>query len=551
MQNSFKTSDINTGFGGFCGLVDLQTTISGCEMTLETMVEISNLVKRLDERLAQLNPELPRISTANDGQSISGSFASMLSAYQEAFNAMAAAARSAALLGLGAPGQQPVVLNLQTNPNVQVSAPQPAPQVEVAAPAAAEAPAPQPAAEQQQVAQAAPPPAAAQPKAAPAPKVPAPAGDLKPVGAVASQRFSTNAPSGKKIRDAAEVTKPLKPIEMPNAEHQVGPMLTHGMGIVYAHGAELRKHWPGARDAKAALDKAIPNESWRLLDFDGTLFCLAEDRGMVFSANDLHKEGTFQGRYIAQTHTVSAWAGLQDNDGVLSLVLRDKSGRTIGEAVAVGNPFGAQVFIVSSDEAVYIAFATGELFRVEGGVLQALPKADKHGRIIALAVDERGLIVTNQGANGVVISLHDQNGTVIVESSVVAGGASHAPALLNGNAYLFDDAKSELVVIDLDTLTTSSCKSIEGVTGVGRLIALQEDSGVTVALMSADKDGRPHDVYLHEVESGANTKICHLSATKGDIAYADGHIVVTSTSTIQNMTQVFRIYSPRAAVKEA
>jgi len=543
MQNHPHTSDMNTGFGGICALVDLQTTITGFEITLETMVEISNLVKRLDDRLAQLNPELPRISTATNGQSISGSFTAMLGAYQEAFTAMAAAARSAALLGLGG-GEQPVVLNLQTNSNVQ-AAPQPAAPVQAAAPAAVEAAAaePQPAP--------APAPPAAQPQQAPAPKAPAPAGDLKPVGAVASQRFSATAPAGKKIKEAAEIIKPLKPIEMPNAEHHIGPMLAHGMGVVYAHGLEIRKHWPGARDSKAPLEAAIPNDNWRLLDFDGTLFCLAEDRGMVFSANDLHKQGTFQGEYVAHTHTTSSWAGLQNNGGVLSLVLRDKTGRTIGEAVPVGNPSGAQVFMASSNEAVYIAFGTGEIFRAEGGALQSLPKADKHGSITGLAVDERGLLVTSQGPSGVVIALHDRNGVEVVESSPVAGSASHAPALLEGNAYLFDDAKSELVVVDLDTLTVVSRKAIEGVTNVGRLIALQEDSGVTIALMSTDKEGRPSDVYVHAVESGATTKICHLSATKGDIAYAEGHIAVTSTSSMQNMIQVFNVYGPAAGAKAA
>lgn len=540
-------------------MVDLKTTIAGFELTLETLVEISNLLKRLDERLAQLSPELPQLGAiANGGPSLSNTFSDMLNAYQDAFAAMATAARSAALLGLG---DQPVVLNLQRNTQPEpapvpqpvaeqpVAEPQATPHLEVveAAPVAAPA-APEPVAKAAPVAQAA--PAAQSAPTPPAPKAPAPAGDLKPVGAVASQRFSTNAPTGKQLKTEADMMKPLKPIEMPNAEHQIGPMIGQGNGVVYAHGLEIKKHWPGARDSKAAIETPIPNEPWRLLDFGGTVFCVSEDRVTVLNGNELHREGTFQGTFLGQTHTVSSWAGLLSDNGNVSLVLRDKGGRAVGEPIALGNSGDAQTFLATSGEAVYVAFGSGEMFRVEGGGLQALPKPDK-GRIAGLAVDDRGLVVTSVGAQGVVLTILDPSGNVLGQSQPVAGSLSHAPVLLEDRAYFVDDSKSEVVCVFLGDLSVLSRKPLERVTGVGRMIGLKEDSGVTLAIMTADAQGRPNDVFLHAVESGANNKLCHISATKGDLAYVDGHIVVSSTSSLQNMIQVFSVYGPAVTAKAA
>ena len=559
MQNGSRDTEMNTGFGGIGGLVDLQTTIAGFEMTLETLVDISSSIKRLDDRLAALNPELPRIGAAVEGgQSISGSFSAMLAAYQEAFAAMAAAARSAALLGLG---EKPVVLNLQNNhqaqPAAQVAAPQPAIEVVSAPPVAQAAPAPEAVSEPapQPTAPPAPEVAPAAPAAvaapqAPAPKAPAPAGDLKPVGAIASQRFSAIAPSGKQLKSEAEMMKPLKPIEMPNAEHQIGPMITQGMGVVYAHSTEVKRHWPGARDSKATIEAPIPNDPWRLLDFDGTIFCVGEEKVTVVSGGDLHKEGTFAGKHVNQTHTASTWAGLVSNGGNLSVVLRDKHGRPVGEAVPVGNAGDARTFMATSGEAVYVAFGTGEMFRVEGGGLQALPKLDK-GSIVGMGVDERGLVVTSESASGVVLTVLDPVGNVRAQSQVVAGSISHPPVLLNDRAYLVDDSKSEVVTLALHDLSVLSRTVIEGIVRVGRLIGLQEDAGTTLAIMAAEKDGRPTDVYLHSVESGKTAKICRLGATKGEIAYADGHIAVSSTSSMQNMVQVFSVYATAAVGAKA
>jgi hypothetical protein len=549
---------MNTGFGGSGGLVDLQTTIAGFEVTLETLVEISNLLKRLDERLAQLSPELPQISTAaNGGQSLSTGFAAMLTAYQDAFAAMAAAARSAALLGLG---DKPVVLNIESTLQAQAqAAPAPvaqpaaapvvesvptpiaqaAPVVEVqaapvapAAPAAAEEPTPQ---------------VAAAPKA----KTPVPAGDLKPVGAIASQRYGTAAPGGKQIKADAEVIKPLKPIDMPSAENQVGPMISVGMGVVYAHGNELKKHWPGARDAKANLEAPIPNDSWRLLNFDGNVFCASEDKVMVFGGAELHKEGNFPAKLVAQTHTLTSWAGLQVDGDSAFVTFRDKSGKNAGDTVAIQNPGDANVFLASSGEAVYVAFSTGELFRVEGSGVQNLPKLDKNGSIFGFAVDPRGLYVTSQGGRGVIVSMLDKDGNVVRESKSLADTISHVPAFADHTLHLFDDCKSEMVTVDLDSLQATYRTPLEGVTGITRLIALQEDSVTTLAILACDSELRPTDALLHTVETERTAKLCHLTLTKGDLVYADGHIGVSSTSSLQNMIQVFSVYGPMSGVKAA
>jgi hypothetical protein len=569
MQSHPQGTDMNTGIGGIGGLVDLQTTIAGFEVTLETLVEISNLLKRLDERLAQLSPDLPQINqVANGGQSLSGSFAAMLTAYQEAFAAMATAARSAALLGLG--GDKPVALNVQTNDQATAQAtipkaPEPVLQPE-AATSPAEASAPEPVATQ--VSQPEPAIAAAPPQEVPAAAPAAPVAaqvmapqaegeslmatsDWKPLTSDASRRNFAVAPAGKQLKNAVEIIKPLKPIEMPAVDHPVGPMIANQLAATYAHGPEVRKFWPGQRDAKSTLDAPIPNDAWRLLKFEESLFCIAADKVFVLGAAELNKQGNFPGVFVGQVHTASSWAGLELNDGALSIVFRGKTGKDPSEAMPLGAPGDAQVYMAASGEAVYIAFSTGELFRAESSSAVALPRADKNGTIIGIAVDSRGLIVTSTSAQGVILSVLDQNGKSVKDSAVVAGKVTFAPAMLETQMFLVDDSKSEVVTVSLDTLQVVSRKPVEGILAVGKLIALQEDKGATLAILARDNDGRPSDVFLHAIESGETTKVCHISATKGDMAYTDGHLIVTSTSSLQNMIQIFGIYGPAIAAKAA
>jgi hypothetical protein len=545
-----KPADINTGFGGVCGLVDLKTTIAGFEMTLETLVEISGLLKRLDDRLAQLSPNLPQIGkVASGSQSLSGSFGDMLAAYQDAFSAMARAAQSAALLGLIT--EKPVVLTLEV-PEAQPDPLAAAPMQDAPKPAepVAEQPTPEPVVEKAPESPKAHPPAVNAGPAEPRKPVSGKA-NLEPVSAAASQRFSYNAPTGRILKEAAEIIKPLKPIEMPSVDNQVGPMITAGQSVIYAHGTELKKHWPGQRDFKAALESPVPNDPWRLLAFEANLFCVRDDGVTVLGLGELHKEGSFQGTFVAQTHTASCWVGVQNDNGDLSVVFRDKGGRPSSDPAKLGNFFDAKVFVATAGEAAFVALGSGELFRIEGSSATALPKADKRGTITGLSVDSRGLLLTNQGPHGVVLSLLDRDGNLLGESAVVAQSISHSPVLLDDMLYLFDDQRSEVVTLAFDSLDELQRKSVEGIKGVVRLLALKEDSGVTVAILAGDIEGRPSDVFLHSVESGTNTKLCHLSALKGEIAYAEGHIVVSSTSSMQNMVQIFSVYGPVPVARAA
>jgi len=548
-------------------VVDIRSTIAGFELTLQTLGEVSVLLNNLDRKLEELNPELPRLSTYSANGAMAASLATMLEAYQAAFATMVM--QSAQLLGT--PGSVPlqVVPGGVTAAAPVITAPAaPAATAEVApvqaaraAPVAAatpvvqapEAPVAAAAAQPLHVAPAAPVAQAQAQVAQPVPKAstPAPAGDFKPVSSIAAARFSSTAPANKQLKDAAEIIKPLKPIEMASADHPLGPLTTSGLAIIFAHGPELKKHWPGGRDAKMALEAALPNEQWRLMVFDGSVFAVLEEKVWVYGANDLHKEGNFAGKFVAQTHTVTTWAGLQLADGLISVVKKDRTGKPAGDPIALGNPGDAQAFIVSSDETIFVAFGTGELFRVDTAGAVALPSLNKNGTVIGLAVDPRGLVVTNQGPQGVIVSLVDANGAVRAESKSVAPSLSHPIALMNDRFFAFDESNAQIVCVALDGLAEIQRVAIEGMTHVSRMIGVQEATDVMLALLACDAEGRPSDVHLLQTGTGVVTKLCHISAVRGEMVYTDGHFGVVSTSSLQNMLQVFSAYGPIKAAKAA
>ena len=341
------------------------------------------------------------------------------------------------------------------------------------------------------------------------------------------------------------MTKPLKPIEMPSPESHVGPMMASQSAVVFGHGTELKRFWPGARDAKTNLESAIPNDAWRLLEFGDNIFCAREDGVTVVNATELHKVGSFAGKYVGQTHTVSAWAGLLAKDGKVSIEFRDAAGKAAGEPVELGQESG-EVFLASSGESVYVAFESGEVFLAEGSAAMSLTKIEK-GKVLGLSIDPRGILVTSLSDKGVTLSLIDPNGKLVKESAPGVGAASHAPALLGDTCYLFDDSKAELVLISLDSLEQVKRQPVESVNGVSRMFCLKQDGGETVAIMAKDSEGRPTDVFLVSLPSGTATKLCHISATKGEMVYVDGHIAVSSTSSLQNMVQVFGVFDRQAA----
>lgn len=525
-------------------MINLQTTISGLELTLTTLAEISSLITQLDERLAQLSPELPQIAS---GQISTGGLAEMLATYQQAFAAIEAAGRAAEALGIsGDLDATRVARKTQAPTEPKTVNPTPVVQNTVE-----ETPAP--------IIEAQPEPPVAQKEVVVQQVVSQPQADepvapaiSKPISEVLDgqeiQRPTHVAPKGKQIGSAAELSKPLKPIEMPAIDHQVGPMICNGSNVIYAHGPELKKYWPGTSTAHASLPSLIPNDPWRLHVVDTNVFCVADEAVSVAELGDLHVASTFFGKFVAQANTATSWVGVRDDNGVLSVMFRDKKGKAVSSEVKLGQFTSENVFLETAGECAFIALGCGDVFRVEGTTAEHIITAEKDVEIVGLTVDKHALLITHRSAKGVWLTMVDHRGKPALQSAIVAKSISHQPVLLEDQIFLFDDANSEVVALSLDTLQELGRNSIPEITSVARMLAIADESGATLAIMAQAAESRPSGVYLHATSSGVTHKICQLSAVKAELAYADGHIVVSSTSSMQNLIQVFNIYSPALAM---
>jgi hypothetical protein len=280
---------------------------------------------------------------------------------------------------------------------------------------------------------------------------------------------------------------------------------------------------------------------------DANVFCVRENAVTVLNATDLYGATSFPGTFVAQSQTASNWAGVRDDNGVLSVVFRDTLGKEVKGGDKIGKFKNETIFMESAGDAAFVAIGCGEVFRGEGANAKHIYDAGKHVRIAGIATDARGLLVTHQNAEGVWLTVLDPRGKTLHRSAVIAKSISHQPVLLDDKLYLFDDAKSEVVTVSLDTLLEVRRSPIEGITSVGRLLAIGDESGASLAIMSQNADARPLAVYLHSVQSGATARVCPLNAANAEIAYANGHIVVSSTSSMQNLIQVFNAYAPALA----
>ncbi len=533
------------------------------ELTLTTLAEISTLIQNLDERLAQLNPELPRVCS---GTFSSAGFKEMLTAYEQVFGAFEQAANAAKALGFEVDAAalastpprtvqvsktnptgstKPTASTSQVTETVKNEAPVvaeeiPATQVEVEKPA--EVAAQQTEKVQLVVEESAGEVVAAEETAAP---------ELQVIEGFVSHRQTNVAPSGFHVRSDSELTKPLKPIEMPAADYEVGAMICQGASIIYAHGPEVKKHWPGTATAKGKVDGLIPADAWRLCLIDSHIFCAKEDSVSVLKLGDLHSAGTIPGKFVAQGRTGNSWVGVREDGNALSVMFKDKKGKTFMGGEKLGEVASEKVFLDTVGECAFVAVGGGDVFRVEGVSAEHIANAGAYVTIAGFAVDSQGVFITNQSADGVWITMLDHNGRPVLRSATLAATVSHQPVIIDDMLYLFDDKKSEVVSVSLDTLQEVKRAYVDGVTSIGQMIAVKDDDGGALALISTNADERPTAALLHSIESGETVRICPITGVRAQLGYAEGHVVVASSSAMQNLIQVFSAYSAAGAKSKA
>ena len=531
-------------------MINLQTTVSGFEITLATLVEISDLIDQLDERLQALSPELPRVRSA--GSDGAAGFGEMLETYRQIFASFEEAVRAASVLGLN--DSSAPVIDFSSNVTPTVSAPAPEPPAQPQKIEVTQLPEMQADATREDV-QVQTETVRIHPEAEIAEVTQEQVVQAKPEALIQREdvaeirRTSLSAPAGQQIR-LDDVAKPLKPIEMPSAESQVGPIACTPQGVIYAHGLELKRYWPGAATQRARLDSEVPNEAWRLQMVGNSIFCASEEAVSVFALGDLQPVSSFPGHFLAQAPTTDAWVGVRNEEGNLSTMFRDKHGKKFLGSEKIGTFSSSRIFLEPAAESAIAALDCGEVFKVDAASTQHLFNAGKYVEIVGLAVDSSGIVVANRGSDGVWLSLHNHDGKSTHRSPILAKTISHQPVLTSDNLFVFDDLKSELVQISLTTLEEIQRTPVEGITSVGRLMAIEDEEGVTLAILAQTADERPLAVHLVSSRSGASTKLCHLSATRADIGYSAGHIVVSSSSSMQNLIQVFNIYE-RAMARAA
>jgi hypothetical protein len=540
-------------------LVNLQTTLSGFELTLTTLVEISQLIVIHDERLAQISPELPQIGSARNGQLSTSGFSEMLAAYQQVFAAFEEASRAVTLLGLdGGTPQLKIEQHLQPAPEPDIVAPISAPISETErlefGPFTDESDEDDEPIEdhvpdlvasdvrEESLRQ----PDPTQPE--PAKKSPQREAEIVPQLAVTGggqdELSAHRAPAGQWV---GETPKPLKPIEMPSVQNELGPMIYGGQSAIYVLGSEIRKYWPGAGGASEKLSAGVPNESWRLLGDKAKLYCVHEDQVSILNQDDLRTTKTLPGRFVAHAVTDNLWAGIQEEGARLSLTFRNQDGSTITGAENIGKFPSGPIYITTLGDVAFVGTANGELFRAEGTCVESFYDSKKRGSLIGLAASQDTLLLTNQGPDGAWLTTVDLKGKVLHQSKVVAKSMSHQPILLEDKAVFIDDARSEVVIVSLESLQEVDRRSVEGVSGVLALLLCDQEGGPGLAILAKSDAGRPVGVYVHSIQTGTTMKLCHLNADCAHIANADGHVVVASSSSMQNLVQVFHVYAPALA----
>jgi hypothetical protein len=533
--------------------MDLRTSLAGLELTLDTLSEISLLLKRLDEQLKELSPDFPQVANGNV-KGLTTDLASTLASFEEALSMMAS--RSASLLGhavetshapaAAAPAPKPA----EPKPAAPTVEPAAAEEVSVPAPVQASEE-PEEEAEEEKPAQA--------PAPAPAGKVQArvtvPAEGLlegepiwDSVPAAGGQNWAYALADGLDLRDEAELSQPLKPVETPSAENPLGAIGAVGRGVIYSQGKDLKKFWPGSGENKVSVESPIPAEAWRVMNFKENVYCVGPNRVEVINAANWAQQKPFAGTYVNQAHTDEHWAGLLNKDGELFLELRDASSALVGEAVSLGAAGDGAVYLAAAGDTVFVGKEAGEIYRVQGGAAEQIWEGEG---LLSLALHTHGIFIAHTSSEGVVASMLDRDGNILAECMTGIQSLGYQPVLLGEYYYMFDNAASELLVGSLETFEVLQQKAVQGVAGVKRMVGLSHGDTEMLAILACDAQGKPTETLLHSPMSGSVHKLCRVNVPNAQIAYVDGHIAVATASSYQNMIQVFSLLKQHAAAEAA
>ncbi len=370
------------------------------------------------------------------------------------------------------------------------------------------------------------------------------------IGGSQSRRWSASIERTVLVEASDTPLAALTPVSNPGTEHKMGGLLYMHKKVLYGHGRTLKGTWPGRGESSVQLQEPLPADSWRIAALDGHAFCVEEDQVELVNLSTWNVVSRFSGTYVDQICTQTHWAGLTSSMNQLYLDYRNLLGRQLGEPVKVPIKPDQYKAMASEGERVFVGAKDGKVYRVLLGEVKELTPGEKDAELISLSTIKSSLVALIRLKDYDVVRIYGFDGRLQKQLSL---GFSHGfdhPVIIGDRMYLADIANRKLVTCSLRKPEITGTVELPG-DQISAFCGVFNGEQHALVLAIAEKDRAGETVLMIDPRTGASLVVSELADRQVQVIAADSRIVVSSTSSHQNMIRVFDPFKESQALKAA
>jgi hypothetical protein len=270
--------------------------------------------------------------------------------------------------------------------------------------------------------------------------------------------------------------------------------------------------------------------AWR-----GKIYCILDRAVDIVDASAWLRERSFQGAFVAQTHTDSHWVGALLQSGALALQFVKSSGDLLAQYELAGSDPSDFPRLAADGHAVF-AGSGSRIFRADETGCR--PLCDLDGTVLHLGVlgDSLLAVVSGDGIRWVSLDFAGgQRGSIDLDCRSVF----RHPVLMDGFGYVIDASRNVLMECRMDPPRLLGKRDLPALTSVvGAVGCWNADSRLlVVAGLEGDRGGR---ILVIDTQSAQSTHLTSFSGLCkiGLISIGD-KIAVSTSASYENTLRVF------------
>ncbi|HSH94222.1 MAG TPA: hypothetical protein VK968_08760, partial [Roseimicrobium sp.] len=172
-------------------------------------------------------------------------------------------------------------------------------------------------------------------------------------------------------------------------------MISAAGEIIYLVGRALQFWQPGNTPRSTLLDEAIPDESWRVAEACGAIFCVGESAVFV-SPIGRGKRWKIEGQFLAHGVIGTTWLGIRREGATLHADLYASDGELL-MTYKLGNQADGILPPVTFQESAYVVSTKGTVWKIDALGAKEMVRLQEDNVQYALLIEDSIFCVSQRG----------------------------------------------------------------------------------------------------------------------------------------------------------